>query len=164
MKNIHPRQHRLVRSDQSFVRLIFLSVRKCCRHSIDRYGRKNAGHRGRIGLQLTGEQVGNLPGPEWMQVNIRRSDGRKRKPRTCRWAGVQRLSRRCNGMAYVMIANRPPVFIRGWSIRFESGCSRFWMSMAKSQSRRHRECARICAEKLRPTRSNWCGRFMESSE
>src|SRR5881392_3555732 len=54
MKNITPTATSACPKRSKFRATHFLSVRKCGRHSIDRYGRKNAGHRGRIGLAVDG--------------------------------------------------------------------------------------------------------------
>ena len=62
--------HRSDRRDQSFLRLLFLSVRQRGRHPVDRSSiGKMLGIGEESGLHLTGEQPGIMPGPEWMQIH-----------------------------------------------------------------------------------------------
>src|SRR3989454_9576544 len=69
LKTLYPRDHRTGRCDQGVVRLLFYQYGNAAGiQSIDHIG-KMLGIGEESGLQLSGEQTGNMPGPEWMQIH-----------------------------------------------------------------------------------------------
>jgi penicillin-binding protein 2 len=132
--------------------------------SIDAVG-KMLGIGEESGLQLSGEQTGNMPGPEWMQIH--HPQERWSQAQTANVSigqGYTLVSPLQLAMAYATVANGGVCYYPRLVDRVLAGRLAVMMNMATSQCRRH-ECDGLTSEISPEIDLVWaCGKLLTKME